>query len=641
MRRSICYCEPTFAIAGQASAWKFIYTTSVDLPKGTSLRFDLHTKDRSFDWKLPSDSHKDKDSSIWLELPNHKTIFGKKEHFSKEVGFVFVLPTEIKTGEPFIICIGKNNRCQTYIQRKRPFSLFIDIKGKKDFRDPEFFFIDVKGDTLKELKILTPSFVTKNKRFDVVVRFEDQFGNLTNNAEPGTLIDLSYENLRENLSWQLFVPETGFITLPNLYFNEAGVYRIQLKNCRTKEVFYSDPIKCFNDWEMNLFWGSFHNELEKTDSSDSIEEYLRTCRDEQSLHFVSTSCFESEEETSNDLWKSISYQVMEFNEDERFVVFLGFQWLGNLKEEGLRQMIYSKDQKPLLRKKEIKHNALKKIYKTTTPKELMSIPSFTLAERAVYDFQDFSNEFERVVEIYNAWGSSECLKKEGNKFPIQGSGKNSMGENAEGSLVKALLNNCRFGFIAGGYDDRSVYQGLYDANQTQYSAGLTAVMAPQQTRANIFESLYNRACYATTGARMVLGFSIAGKHMGSELNSDSKPGLEFVRFIEGFALGTKPLKEVIIFRNGKEFKKFSDLKGNYLDFALEDTELLPSVVIPSKKEDKPPFVFYYFRVEQVDGHIGWGSPVWIDWIEKKNTPRNGKKKIELYLFFFFFLLLEI
>ena len=35
--------------------------------------------------------------------------------------------------------------------------------------------------------------VTKNQRFDVIVRFEDAFGNLTGNAPEGTLIEFSYE----------------------------------------------------------------------------------------------------------------------------------------------------------------------------------------------------------------------------------------------------------------------------------------------------------------------------------------------------------------------------------------------------------------------------------------------------------------
>ena len=105
------------------------------------------------------------------------------------------------------------------------------------------------------IRIITPSFVTKNKRFDVVVRFEDEFGNLTNETAENTLIELTYEYLRENLNWKLFIPETGFIALPNLYFNEAGVYTIQLKNLSTGEVFRSAPIKCFAEAHDYLFWG--------------------------------------------------------------------------------------------------------------------------------------------------------------------------------------------------------------------------------------------------------------------------------------------------------------------------------------------------------------------------------------------------
>ena len=127
------------------------------------------------------------------------------------------------------------------------FNLYIDPKGKGNYEEPEIFTMDIRGNRLHTIRILAPSFVAKNKRFDITVRFEDEYGNLTNNAPEDTLIDLSYEHLRENLNWKLFVPETGFVILPNLYFNEAGVYRIQLENLKTKEIFTSSPIKCFQE----------------------------------------------------------------------------------------------------------------------------------------------------------------------------------------------------------------------------------------------------------------------------------------------------------------------------------------------------------------------------------------------------------
>jgi len=112
----------------------------------------------------------------------------------------------------------------------------------------------------------------------------------------------------------------------------------------------------------------------------------------------------------------------------------------------MRQFIYLKDNKPIMRKKDLKNNSLKKIYKTHNAKDLISIPSFTMHKNTCFDFSDFNPEFERVVEIYNAWGSSECSSKEGNLRPID-SGKKGPKEALEGSIRKALEKNCRFVFL--------------------------------------------------------------------------------------------------------------------------------------------------------------------------------------------------
>jgi len=66
--------------------------------------------------------------------------------------------------------------------------------------------------------------------------------------------------------------------------------------------------------------------------------------------------------------------VAEFNEEMRFVTFLGFQWFETSPEEGVRHLIYLKDNKPILRKKDSKTGNLKKIYKSHAPKDLLAIP---------------------------------------------------------------------------------------------------------------------------------------------------------------------------------------------------------------------------------------------------------------------------
>ncbi|MBS0629024.1 MAG: DUF3604 domain-containing protein [Verrucomicrobia bacterium] len=624
MRRSICLTEPNIALAGQIKTWKFSYTAASNLPKGTKLKFDFLMQNRPTDWEIPQIDPKMQDNAIWLKLPSGKTVLPEEIYAPNQYApsFEFTLPIEIKATEVVEIILN-SSRAQMTTQRRRPFHLYIDPKGKGDYKDPEIFTIDIRGNVLKNIQIMTPSWVSKNRRFDIIVRFEDAFGNLTSNAPEGTLIELSYEFLRENLNWKLFVPETGFIILPNLYFNETGVYRIQLKSSSSDDIFYSPPIKCLAETDYSLFWGTLHGESEKVDASENIEGFMRHMRDEVGFQFVGTSPFENIEETPNEIWKSIGTHVHEYNEESRFNTFLGLQWFGD-ENEGLRQLVYWKDNKPMMRKKDPKYTNLKKIYKIHTPKEVLSIPSFTMAKGYETDFSDFNAEFERVVEIYNAWGCSECSESEGNLRPIKSPSGEGINASEKGSIRHALSQNHRFGFVAGGLDDRGIFADLYESDQIQYSPGLTGIIAIEQTRETLLQALYNRSCYATTGARIVLGFHIAGSQMGSELNTKNKPGLNFNRYITGFVCGTGPIKEVTIIRNGQLLHQLQPNKSS-IEFEYDDFQELSKIALNSPDE-RPPFVYYYLRVVQADGHIAWSSPIWIDLSESLSIPAKKSKK---------------
>ncbi len=286
MRRSISYCEPSQVRAGDVGTWKFIHTTAQSLPKGTKLRFDMQSSGREIDWEIPEVTSKKGSNTIWLEMEDGTKVTPKEVETPTSVLplYEFTLPKGVATGETFVIFVGSNdpkanekklgNKVQTNSQRRRAFSLYLDPSGKNRFGDPEIFNLDVLGSKLETIKILTPSLVGKNKRFDITARFEDQYGNLTSDTDDDTLIELSYEGLRENLSWRLFVPETGFLILPNLYFNEKGIYTIKLKNLKDKKVYRSAPIRCSEETDRLLMWGLLHGESEKIDSTENIDRLL-------------------------------------------------------------------------------------------------------------------------------------------------------------------------------------------------------------------------------------------------------------------------------------------------------------------------------------------------------------------------------
>lgn len=633
MRRSICYCEPSTATAGEINTWSFVYLPSIDLPKGTKLKFDMQCKGRDIDWEIPSANLKKTSNVIFAKMPKFKVINAKEIESSYSVtpSFEFVLPAKLEAGETFTILVGdpheskaNGNRSQTNSQRRRAFELYVDPTGKGNYDEPEVFTMDIRGSELHSIRVLAPSFAARNKRFDVIVRFEDEFGNLTSRAPADTLVELSHEHLRENLSWKLFIPETGFISLPNLYFNEIGMYTIQLLNTKTKEIFRSPPIMCFSENSHHLFWGVLHGESDRIDSTENIESCLRHVRDDRATNFFAVSPFENPEETSNEVWKLITQNVTDFDEADRFTTFLGFQWVGAKSEEGVRQIIYLKDGKQLLHKKDLKYSTLKKIYKSFSPKEIISIPCFTMGKGFDYNFKNYDPEFERVVEIYNSWGSSELSEKEGNPLPISSDTKSGISESLEGSVQKALLNNCRFGFVAGGLDDRGIYADFYENGQEQYHPGMTAIISAEHTKTALGDALYNRSCYATTGERIILGLSLAGVPMGGEITTAVKHGLRVNRHLAGYVAGTTNIKTIEIIRNGKVIQTFEP-KGYSFEFTYDDMVPLEKVVTDAK-DKKPPFVFYYIRVTQDDGHMAWSSPIWVDFVPVAASARAAARK---------------
>jgi hypothetical protein len=148
-------------------------------------------------------------------------------------------------------------------------------------------------------------------------------------------------------------------------------------------------------------------------------------------------------------------------------------------------------------------------------------------------------------------------------------------------------------------------------------------LAKEHNRSSLIEALQARSCFATTGERMIVGLDIAGFGMGCEIDTKTRPGLEFNRHISGYAIGTKPLVEASLMRNGKLFRSL-EIKKDRAEFAIDDTDLIGDIALDSGS-DKPPFVYYYLRVVQADGHVAWSSPIWIDVTAKSSAPLVTKK----------------
>jgi hypothetical protein len=198
-------------------------------------------------------------------------------------------------------------------------------------------------------------------------------------------------------------------------------------------------------------------------------------------------------------------------------------------------------------------------------------PSHALSRPVDWSFRD--DRFQRLVEIFQSRGSYEF-----DGAPLN---PKLASEFVPGHSVRdALAMGHRLGIIAspdhGG--------GL----------GLAGVWARALTREALFEALYARRTFGTTGAKLELFLTVAGAPQGSELERGAGPIA-----IEASVRGTAPGLELTIVRDGREVQSRS----------FTESEARWSW---SDEDSSPGARYYYLRARQSDGHLGWTSPVWLD-----------------------------
>jgi hypothetical protein len=199
------------------------------------------------------------------------------------------------------------------------------------------------------------------------------------------------------------------------------------------------------------------------------------------------------------------------------------------------------------------------------------------------DFSIPPHPKDRVAEICSRWGRSE-----------------SPGPH---SLQHALRLGHRLGFI-GGTDNHlgQPGNGPFEVNQGR---GIAAVYAHELTREALWDAVYARRCYATSGEQILLYFALDEHLMGSELTDYAGRRTFAVR-----AAGTQPLRAVELVRNGEVIHRVEPGELTFEDEFVDDTALESTWLQPAFP-NLPPFCYYYARIHQLDGESAWSSPIWI------------------------------
>lgn len=197
------------------------------------------------------------------------------------------------------------------------------------------------------------------------------------------------------------------------------------------------------------------------------------------------------------------------------------------------------------------------------------------------DWRDNDPEIEPVVEIYQgARNSYEALGAPRVHSQKEPPGRAPGGFQKAGMLWNAYKKGYRLGITASS-----------DHGSTHISYSL--VYVPKNERTEILDAIRKRHTYGATDT-IIVEVRANGRFMGEEYATKDKPSLKVT------VKGTGKIAKIEVVRN---MKYVYTRKPDAATAEFTYTDMKPEKGLN----------LYYIRVEQTDGEIAWGSPVWVKW----------------------------
>jgi hypothetical protein len=345
---------------------------------------------------------------------------------------------------------------------------------------------------------------------------------------------------------------------------------------------------------LSVFWGDTHCHSSISADEAAINPLNRRpaevydyARRRAALDFCMVT--DHVEDQSGADWAETRQAARAAYEPGRFVTFSGFEaTYQTVRGEGDKNVYFLTDDEPW-----VNQGTTQELYAQLKQREAGAMVIPHLHVRTNWKRHDPA--VERVVEIYSHWGCG--LSQTSDPPIIPGSPRPP-----DSYVHQALEDGAKLGFIASadhsfGHPGDDFWWSL-----SNYNGGLAAVYSPALDRQGIWNGLWKRRCYATTRARILLEFEIAGHQMGEEfaLKDDR-------RTFNMKVYGTSAIAVIEIVKNGRVIASFPGNRKMDLELThLDDT---------AERETD----YYYVHVRQDDGEQAWSSPIWVSVVPEDKT----------------------
>ncbi len=336
--------------------------------------------------------------------------------------------------------------------------------------------------------------------------------------------------------------------------------------------------------DLQPVFGDIHGQSGISDGMGELDQYFQYARLVAGLDFTALTDHDCYPDwMSESEWEWIRTTSSLFNCDGDLTTLLSYEWTPNeyRYDFGHKNVYYPGDEGGLYRSGDEGGMTPDRLFTSVKQFGAMAFAHHPAATwtmvSAATDWAFHDEDVQRVVEIYSRHAPFEFF---GNTSIFT---KNNP-QLRHCSVQDALKLGYHMGFIAGS-DSHQMEHGV--------EGGIIGLLVNTLNRGEVFDALYARSTWATTGARIMVSLKLNGQSMGSVVHVDV--GTQVA--LEASVLGTDACKVELLCNNEVIFTQRSI--GQVCDFNFSDRVL----------DEK---TWYYLRVTQDDNHQAWSSPVWVE-----------------------------
>lgn len=334
---------------------------------------------------------------------------------------------------------------------------------------------------------------------------------------------------------------------------------------------------------LKLVFGDIHGQSGISDGVGEIDQYYHYAKAKANLDFTALTdhdCYPDWISQSEWEWMRTTNRLM--NTEDELACLLAYEWTPNeyRYDYGHKNVYYRGDEGEIFRSGDVSGMTPFQLFESLKQYSAMAFPHHPAANwglvSAATDWNFHDPQIQRLVEIFSRHANFEDFES------VSRYTKNIA--KLEGcSVADALARKYRIGFSAGS-DSHQMEHGI--------EGGIMAAFVPELTRESVYDAMYDRFTYGTTGARILVSLKVGTAHMGQEIVCAK----ECPVLLDVSAIGIGGIRVELI-------------KNNQ---SIASWECEMGVCDVSYRDDKRSTDdCYYVKVTQKDEHMAWTSPIWV------------------------------